>query len=97
MALLDDVKQALRISSSAFNTEITDLITAARHDLRLSGVLPTLASATNPDPLIKRYITTYVKANFGMDNPDSEKLMHAAAMLKAHLTLSAEYTEDEAS
>jgi uncharacterized phage protein (predicted DNA packaging) len=95
MALIDDVKLALRISSSAFNTEVTDLIASARSDLKLSGVLPSIANATNPDPLIKRFITVYVKAHFGMDNPDSDKLMHAASMLKAHLTLSQEYTESD--
>lgn len=92
MALLDDVKLALRISSSAFDSEVQDLIDAAKSDLQLSGVAAEKADADEPDALIKRAITTYVKANFGFDNPDAERLQRAYDMLKAHLTLSTEYT-----
>ena len=91
MALLDDVKLALRISNNAFDSEINDLIAAAKADLQLSGVDPTKAADDN-DPLIKRAVITYVKANFGFDNPDAERLQRAYDMLKAHLTLSTEYT-----
>ena len=197
MALIDDLKAALRISitTTAFNPEIADLITAAQDDLRLSGVLAenitgiavvaTLAlqavqagqtvaingitftahaTTTTPalrefsvsgndaadateltnlinnatygvigitatvnsnvitltatimvcgtvitimaantitvtmieiedttDPLIRRAITTYVKANFGWDNPDAERLQKAYDLLKAHLTLTEDY------
>lgn len=96
MALLDDVKKALRISSGAFDTEVTDLLNAARLDLKLSGVLPAKADADEPDALIKRAITTYAKANFGYDNPDVDRLRNAYDMLKAHLTLSQEYTVGDA-
>ncbi|TCT23388.1 putative phage protein (predicted DNA packaging) [Melghiribacillus thermohalophilus] len=95
MALLDDVKLALRISNSAFDNEINDLIEAAKADLILSGVEETRLDVT--DPLIKRAIKTYVKAQFGFDNPDAERLQQSYEMLKMHLTLSTEYTpaEDE--
>ncbi|CAM3876428.1 head-tail connector protein [Cohnella lubricantis] len=92
MALLDDVKLALRISSSAFDSEVTDLIDASRADLKLSGVLAVKADAEAPDALIKRAVVTYAKANFGFDNPDADRLRDAYNMLKAHLTLSQEYT-----
>lgn len=87
MAILDDVKTILRISNVAYDTEITDLINAAKADLALSGVLDT----TDTDPLIKRAIITYVKANFGWNNPDSVKLQNSYDMLKGHLSLSTEY------
>ena len=87
MALLDDVKIALRISNTAYNTEITDLINAAKADLGLSGVL----KVDETDTLIKRAIITYVKSNFGWNNPDAEKLQKSYDMLKQHLTLSADY------
>ena len=45
------------------------------------------------DPLIKRAITVYVKANFGWNNPDSERLQQSYNMLKIHLALSQEYAE----
>mgnify|MGYP001367902315 CR=1 FL=1 len=90
MALLDDVKLALRISNTAFDAEITDLIAAAKADLRISGVDP--LKILDTDPLIKRAVITYAKANFGFDNPDADRLRQAYDMLKAHLTLSTEYT-----
>ena len=92
MTLLDDVKTALRITNAAFDTEILDLIEAARYDLILSGVT-TLKANDDTDPLIKRAIITYCKANFGYDNPEAERFQRSYDMLKAHLTLSAEYTQ----
>ena len=87
MPILDDIKIALRISNTAYDSEINDLIAAARADLMLAGIL--LAKANDDtDPLIKRAITVYVKANFGWNNPDSEKLQQSYDMLKAHLALS---------
>lgn len=91
MAMLDDIKVTLRITHTALDTEITDLIDAARQDLILSGVLPAKANS-NSDALIKRAITTYVKANFGMDNPDADRLQTAYTILKMHLTLAGDYT-----
>lgn len=91
MAMLDDVKIALRVSHSALNTEIIDLIAAARQDLILSGVLPAKANS-DTDALVKRAIVTYCKAYFGFDNPDAERLITAYDRLKSHLTLSGDYT-----
>lgn len=45
------------------------------------------------DPLIKRAIIVYVKANFGWNNPDAEKLQQSFRMLETHLALSQEYAE----
>ena len=89
-----DIKTALRISISntAFDSEIADLIAAARADLMLAGVLLAKANDDN-DPLIKRAITVYVKANFGWNNPDAERLQQSYNMLKIHLALSQEYAE----
>ncbi|HZJ99434.1 MAG TPA: hypothetical protein VFC79_05490, partial [Tissierellaceae bacterium] len=43
------------------------------------------------DVLIQRAITLYVKANFGWDNPDAERLQQSYLMLKQHLSLSGDY------
>lgn len=91
MALIDDVKLALRITSSAFDNEVEDLIKAARQDLILSGVSSNKAN-DDTDPLIKRAIVVYCKANFGYDNSEAERFQQSYDMLKAHLTLSLEYT-----
>ena len=94
MPILNDIKTALRISinNTAFDSEIADLIAAARADLMLAGVLLAKANDDN-DPLIKRAITVYVKANFGWNNPDAERLQQSYNMLKIHLALSQEYAE----
>lgn len=92
MALLDDVKQALRVSGAALDTEIQDLIDAAKADLALSGVHPDRIVDT--DPLIKRAITVYCKAHFGYEDPvHAELFLRSYLALKAHLALSKEYTE----
>lgn len=93
MAILDDAKQRMRISAgnSTFDDELNDLIAEAQDDLKLSGV--TAAKADDPtDSLIKRAIITYVKANFGWDNPDAERLQASYEMIRSHLCLSAEYS-----
>lgn len=95
MPILNDIKTALRISinNTAFDSEIADLIAAARADLILAGVLPAKANDDN-DPLIKRAITVYVKANFGWNNPDAERFQLSYDLLKGHLSLSQEYTKE---
>jgi uncharacterized phage protein (predicted DNA packaging) len=91
VAMLDDVKVALRVSHTALDGEISDLIAAARQDLILSGVSAAKANSST-DALIKRAVTTYVKAHFGYDNPDADRLLMAYDRLKAHLTLAGDYT-----
>lgn len=93
MALLDDVKLALRVTNTAFDPEIQDLIEAARRDLVLSGITA-LKVNDDTDPLIKRAIVVYCKANFGYDNPEAERFQRSYDMLKMHLALSAEYTSE---
>ena len=88
--MLDDVKQALRVSTNAFDAEITDLIAAARLDLQISGVDP--LKAESDDGLIKRAIILYCKTNFGIDSPDAERFQDSYVMLKQHLSLSGDYS-----
>jgi uncharacterized phage protein (predicted DNA packaging) len=88
--MLSDIKLSLRISNSAYDLEITDLIEEARHDLMLSGI-SSLKAYDDMDPMIKRAIKTYCKANFGFDNPDSDRLNNAYLMLKHHLSLAGDY------
>ena len=106
MAFLDDVKQHLRISTDALDTEIQDLIDAAKADLELSGVdgdkiitddvVEEGETTAEADPLIRRAITVYCKAHFGYDNPDHERLAKAYDMLKRHLPLADDYREADA-
>lgn len=93
--MLDDIKLSLRINNSAFNNEINDLIESAKLDLGITGVNTNKTVGEGEeetiDPLIKRAITIYVKANFGWDNPDAERLQQSYVMLKQHLSLSGDY------
>jgi uncharacterized phage protein (predicted DNA packaging) len=90
--MLNDVKLSLRITSTAFDIEVQDLIKAARIDLIQSGVSSVKANdETDPDPLIKRAITLYCKAFFGYDNPDADRLRDSYVILKQHLSLAADY------
>jgi uncharacterized phage protein (predicted DNA packaging) len=88
--MLNDVKLSLRITSTAFDIEVQDLIEAARLDLVQSGISLFKAS-DDADPLIKRAITLYCKAFFGYDNPDADRLRDSYVMLKQHLSLAADY------
>lgn len=90
--MLADVKDALRESGTASDIEIQDLIDAAKADLRLSGVHP--SKIVDTDPLIRRAVNVYCKANFGYDDPKlSDRFQESYNSLRNHLTLSAEYTE----
>ena len=87
--MLEAVKLALRImpDQAAFDGEIEDLIEAALADLRLVGV----SKPDCEDPLIKRAVVTYCKANFGFDNPDADRLRLSYHLLRDHLSLAEGY------
>lgn len=84
--MLETVKKALRISTVHFDEEIQDLIDAGESDLRLAGVY-----FLAPDALTRRAVITYVKANFGYDNPEADRFLDSYVMLKQHLSLSGDY------
>jgi hypothetical protein len=87
MALIDDVKVNLRIKSTAFDvSEIQPIIDACKADLKLSGV----NKIEENDPLIRRAVVLYAKANFGYSE-DSDKFMQAYTALKGSLALSGDY------
>lgn len=85
--MLEKVKLSLRIKSDAFNVEILEMIEAAKLDLSISGI----KKINENDPLIQQAIKTYCKANFGLDNKDSEKYQKSYNMLKEHLALCGDY------
>lgn len=90
--MIEEVKNSLRVNGSDLDVELQDLIDAAKADLILSGV--NKDKVLDTDPLIKRAIILYCKANFGYDDPKiAERFQQSYASLKTHLTLSAEYTE----
>lgn len=60
--MLAKVKLALRVTTSAFDSEIEGLIAAACADL---GVVGVDVEATTTDPLLTRAIITYCRLHFG--------------------------------
>jgi len=94
LTLLEKVKVNLRISSTSFDDgEITPLIDAAKADLISAGVDSVMVTA-GTDALIVRAICVYVKANFGFDNPDADRLTQSYEMLKTHLSIAEDYAQE---
>lgn len=87
-ALLNKAKLAARITTSAFDSEITDLLNASLLDMGVAGViLPEEA-----DALVTQAAITYVKMNFG--EPDEyDRLKKSYDEQKAQLATCTGYTE----
>lgn len=88
--MLEKVKLALRIKVTSLDSEITDLIEACKIDLSISGI----KVINDTDPLIQRAIIVYCKANFGLDNKESEKYQLSYDMLKQSLALCSDYNTE---
>ena len=87
--MLSKVKQALRITTDAFDSELTDLINAALLDLGIAGVNE--FEATTTDALIIRAVITYCKVHFG--EPDEyDRLKASYDEQKAQLGMATGYT-----
>lgn len=91
---LTSVRQYMRLTTKAHDSEIKDLINAARADLVLGGVDRSKAE-DEADPLILRAVATYVKAEFGLDNPDAEKYRASYKEQRNGLTLSDAYLKGD--
>lgn len=89
---LSDIRLRVRSSVDKLDGEIKDLILAARADLVRGGVLPARA-ADETDPLVKQAISTYVKAEFGLDNDDADKYRTSFRGQKIALSMASEYIE----
>lgn len=84
--MLEKVKLALRIKTTAFDNEIDDLIKAALADLQIAGV------STEEDALIIRAVITYCKANFG-EPENADRWKAAYDEQKAQLQVATGYTD----
>ena len=86
--MLDKVKMALRISTEAFDDELTDLIAAAEQDLGIAGVV--VPSELNE--IVTRAIITYCKTQFGLPE-DYDRLKRSYDEQKAQLSNATGYTD----
>lgn len=71
-ALLAKAKTTLRITTTAFDDEIKDIIEAGYHDLITRGVIVSTESGSL-NPLVLRALMTYVRFMFG-DPTNPERL-----------------------
>lgn len=85
--MLDKVKMALRIKTDAYDDELNDLITAARQDLKIAGVIV-------PDDYVEivgRAIVTFCKMSFGLPE-DYDRLKKSYDEQKAQLSTATGFT-----
>ena len=86
--MLEQVKLALRISTTAYDSELTYLIEAAKLDLGIAGVvLP-----EEMDALVQRAVITYCKMSFGLPE-DYDRLKRSYDEQKAQLSTATGYTD----
>lgn len=88
MEILAAVKLALRITTDAFDEELSDLIVAALLDMKLAGI----QNADTGDPLVKRAVITYCRLNFGQPD-DYDRLKKSYDEQKAQMGMASGYTE----
>lgn len=84
------VRQALRITTTAFDTEIGELIDAALVDLGIAGANGDYVEEL--DPLTLQAIKTYVKMNFG-EPDDFDRLKKSYDEQKAQMGMASGYTK----
>lgn len=85
---LEKVKMALRITTTAYDDELTDLIEAAKLDMGIAGVI----LPSDLDEVCNRAIITYCKVHFGLPE-DADRLKRSYDEQKAQLVTATGYTD----
>lgn len=88
--MLNKVKLALRLTTDAYNSELNDLIEAAKLDLGIAGVvLP-----ASLDAIVERAIITYCKVHFSaLTDGEWSRLKESYDEQKAQLATATGYTD----
>lgn len=89
-ALLAKAKLTLRITTTAFDAEISDIIEAGYLDLKTRGVIIEETQGTI-SPLVLRAIMTYVRLHFG-DPENPERLRESYAEQRGQLMSTTNFT-----
>ena len=89
MAFLDTCKMSLRVSTTAYDSEINTYINAAKLDLKIAGVV----CETSPDDLVNTAIMTYVAWKWAKKESEKEKLRNDYNEQKAQLMNATGYTD----
>ena len=85
--MLEKVKLALRIVTDKYDSELNDLIDAAKLDLGIAGV----TVPDTLDALVSKAIITYCKMSFGLPE-DWDRLKRSYDEQKAQLSNASGYT-----
>lgn len=85
--LLNKVKLALRITTTAYDDELEDLIEAAKLDMGIAGV----EVPQTLDALINKAVITYCKMSFGLPE-DYDRLKMSYDEQKAQMSNATGYT-----
>lgn len=94
--MLSKVKLALLISTTEFDSELTELITAAVLDLNIAGVDNATVVKTEPsDALVSRAIISFCAYNFELmhgEESRSDRFKKVYDEQKAQLSMATNYT-----
>ena len=93
-AFLGKVKLALRISSTSFDSQISDLIEEAKLDLSKTANISAAAVAA-PDALVKGAIKCYCGSMWSDDPDEADRLKKCYDDYKAKLSMSSAYGDYE--
>lgn len=85
--ILERVKLALRMVTDAFDSELNDLIDAAKLDLGIAGV----SNTDITDALVIRAVITYCRMHFGQPD-DYDRLKASYDEQKAQMSTATNYT-----
>ena len=86
--MLEQVKTALRITTTAYDSELVYLIEAAKLDLGIAGVVV----PEELDALVQKAVITYCKMSFGIPE-DYDRLKRSYDEQKAQLVTATGYTD----
>lgn len=90
--MLNLVKQALRTTTTASDSELENIIQAALIDLQFGGAEAEIIQAGG-DALINQAVILYAKMNFGLIDPsDYDRLKKAYDEIKAQIGTATGYT-----
>lgn len=85
MALLDEVRTCLRVTSTLTDTEIQMWINAAIEDMRRCGVKDALLVESTMNSLAKSAVVCFVKAQYGYDNSEAPRFLESYGIMLAAL------------
>lgn len=87
MTILTAARMALRVTTTAFDDQINDLIDAALLDLEAAGI----TYADPNDALVRQAVVTYVRMHFGQPD-DFDRLKASYDEQKAQMSTRTGYT-----